>query len=425
MKVEAFFDDIQTQIKVKIQASKKSIKIAVAYFTDKEIFNLLCLKAERGVEVQLIISAEDVNFSKGDVLFDNLLNSNGELFICITDEKGILHNKFCIIDENILITGSYNWSYQAKKNLENIIIVEDHPELCQKFSTEYEKIKSFSVKRLRNNPLRTLKTEVNEFDRVFGGLYASSIIVFCSKSENDLSHFILSFLNNLIIKKEHKIVYLSLRDSEDVISKRMISVRSGLPFGKMKTGNLSEYELKKAYSTLEEISNTNFLLKTPIKFQIEELKGFSRTLLYKENDIRLLVVEDLTRIEHKNTFSRSKNLEDSIIELKRVANELNIPVITTINIMEERKGNSSAESHEVLSLKEYADTVYQVKKPEYYADFSNGTNDYYDLVALKNRHGNTMTIRLNKDFGSATPSTEVVPGFRESPKTIDFDEAPF
>jgi len=42
---QAFFDDIQEQIKYEINKATKSILIAVAWFTDKEIFNLLCNKS--------------------------------------------------------------------------------------------------------------------------------------------------------------------------------------------------------------------------------------------------------------------------------------------------------------------------------------------------------------------------------------------
>lgn len=34
-----------------------------------------------------------------------------------------LHNKFCIIDYSIIINGSYNWTYSAINNEENILIL--------------------------------------------------------------------------------------------------------------------------------------------------------------------------------------------------------------------------------------------------------------------------------------------------------------
>lgn len=38
----------------------------------------------------------------------------------------LMHNKYCIIDGRLLITGSYNWSDNAElSNAENIIVIHD------------------------------------------------------------------------------------------------------------------------------------------------------------------------------------------------------------------------------------------------------------------------------------------------------------
>jgi cardiolipin hydrolase len=51
-----------------------------------------------------------------------------------------MHNKFAIIDDTHLITGSFNWTVQAgKSNQENIIVV-DHPYYIEKYNTEFENL---------------------------------------------------------------------------------------------------------------------------------------------------------------------------------------------------------------------------------------------------------------------------------------------
>ena len=41
----------------------------------------------------------------------------------ITDK--LMHNKFCIIDNDLVITGSYNWTFKARLNDENVIVNND------------------------------------------------------------------------------------------------------------------------------------------------------------------------------------------------------------------------------------------------------------------------------------------------------------
>jgi phosphatidylserine/phosphatidylglycerophosphate/cardiolipin synthase-like enzyme len=53
-----------------------------------------------------------------------------------------MHNKFCVIDYNTVITGSYNWSYKAENNFENIIVNYNDTGLAEQFVNEFIQIKN-------------------------------------------------------------------------------------------------------------------------------------------------------------------------------------------------------------------------------------------------------------------------------------------
>lgn len=54
----------------------------------------------------------------------------------------LMHNKFCIIDNSILIFGSYNWTQKAKSNHESITVIEEDYNLILDFNQEFDKIKN-------------------------------------------------------------------------------------------------------------------------------------------------------------------------------------------------------------------------------------------------------------------------------------------
>ena len=51
-----------------------------------------------------------------------------------------MHNKFAIIDNAFVMTGSFNWTFQAGKNNQENLLVVDHPYYLEKYNTEFEKL---------------------------------------------------------------------------------------------------------------------------------------------------------------------------------------------------------------------------------------------------------------------------------------------
>jgi len=51
-----------------------------------------------------------------------------------------MHNKFAIIDNRILLTGSYNWTFSAHhRNDENLMVIDD-PEIIEIFQNQFVKL---------------------------------------------------------------------------------------------------------------------------------------------------------------------------------------------------------------------------------------------------------------------------------------------
>lgn len=56
-----------------------------------------------------------------------------------------MHNKFVLVDETFLLTGSFNWTLQAGKNNQENLLVVDNPYYIEKYNVEFENLwKQFS-----------------------------------------------------------------------------------------------------------------------------------------------------------------------------------------------------------------------------------------------------------------------------------------
>jgi PLD-like domain len=145
-KIQSHFDrKIQDQVREVLNAAKYSIRVAMYNFNDNSLFDTICYKAEQGIEVEILLDSESKSERKTNEyllkeLSERLLNAGGSIFIYdnTSGRQSIMHNKFCIVDDRIFLTGSYNWTNNAAKySNENIVIVED-------FLATYEYTKKFN-----------------------------------------------------------------------------------------------------------------------------------------------------------------------------------------------------------------------------------------------------------------------------------------
>lgn len=121
---EAYFDNIQAIIIGHLSNAKRSVKIAMAWFTNPVIFNTLLKICKRGIEVDLLINNDLINNRPNGLPFNKLIQAGTNLYIA--EPPTLIHNKFCIIDDQIVIDGSYNWTILAEKNNdENIVVIEN------------------------------------------------------------------------------------------------------------------------------------------------------------------------------------------------------------------------------------------------------------------------------------------------------------
>lgn len=135
METQAFFENIQAQIQTRLLAAETEIDLAVAWFTDRLLFDLVCQKAKSGVNVRLLLFDDDINQY---LSFQDLAACGGKVFRI--SEK-LMHNKFCVIDREVVISGSYNWTNKAHNdNYENITITTGDPLFALQFVQEFNRI---------------------------------------------------------------------------------------------------------------------------------------------------------------------------------------------------------------------------------------------------------------------------------------------
>jgi hypothetical protein len=142
--IQSYFKNIRAEILEKLLNASSSIIVAVYWFTNNQLFEILLKKLKEGVSVELIIHNDFINNRESGLPFQRFIDNGGKFYF--SDGNNPMHNKFCIIDQSVLINGSYNWTYFAEeKNRENILVIEDENEVVNSFYNEFQRLTELTI----------------------------------------------------------------------------------------------------------------------------------------------------------------------------------------------------------------------------------------------------------------------------------------
>jgi phosphatidylserine/phosphatidylglycerophosphate/cardiolipin synthase-like enzyme len=148
MRINTYFTKDKKVKKIIIDHLDKAnthVCVAVAWFTDIPLFNKLLELQKRSVHVEVIITNHEFNQSCANNF--SQINENGGFFAEVGNDESLMHMKFCVIDYNVVISGSANWSNKAfTTNNEEVTIVENHPQRANDFIDEFNRLKELSGK---------------------------------------------------------------------------------------------------------------------------------------------------------------------------------------------------------------------------------------------------------------------------------------
>ena len=108
-------------------------------FTTDELGDAVRARAQDGVAVAGVMDADQVKSNVGTE-FDPFKQAG--LDVLRDGNEGLMHHKVMIIDESIVIFGSYNFTNSAEtKNDENLIVVYNK-DIAAQFMAEFQRVRA-------------------------------------------------------------------------------------------------------------------------------------------------------------------------------------------------------------------------------------------------------------------------------------------
>lgn len=146
---DVIFDDFYSYIVNALLGAKYEVKIAVAWINFQIYKGIFEKILSRNIKLEIIINDDIIN-AKNDFII-NHLRTLGAIIIKIKmpTSKQYMHEKFCVIDSEKVLCGSYNWSKNANKNFENLIITGKKV-VVEKFLYEFHTIRNLKMLYINN-----------------------------------------------------------------------------------------------------------------------------------------------------------------------------------------------------------------------------------------------------------------------------------
>jgi phosphatidylserine/phosphatidylglycerophosphate/cardiolipin synthase-like enzyme len=120
-----------------ISRAQESVYFLAYSFTSDELSQALIEKAMAGVRVQGVFDKDQYRSNSGTE-YDNLRNAGIEAYLDANPQ--LMHHKVIIIDQQVVITGSYNFSNNAEYNNDENTLIIHNSDVAAQYLAEFQQI---------------------------------------------------------------------------------------------------------------------------------------------------------------------------------------------------------------------------------------------------------------------------------------------
>ena len=105
-------------------------------FTDDDIAKAMIDRHRAGVRVRGVMESRNVQGTGSD--FEALVKAKVD--VLADGNPYMMHHKVIVIDEAIVVTGSYNFSKSAAENNDENVIIIHNPAVAAQYVAEFERV---------------------------------------------------------------------------------------------------------------------------------------------------------------------------------------------------------------------------------------------------------------------------------------------
>lgn len=246
------------------------------------------------------------------------------------------------------------------------------------------------------NEITGIPTGFTDIDYEIKGLNNGDLIVIGARPTMGKTSFALNIATNVALKENIPVAIFSLEVSKEQCINRILSSQAMVNNKKLNDEKLDDEEWQRLLEAQKQLAEAEIYIDDTVGISIEQIREKCRELKQEKN-IGLVVIDYLQLIKsYKNYTSREEEISAVSFSLKKLAQELNIPVIVLSPLAKttEERFYLADDPRPILadlscsgSLVKDADVVMLLYRDDYY-NADSEKKDIGEVIIAKNKYGN-------------------------------------
>jgi len=251
-----------------------------------------------------------------------------------------------------------------------------------------------------------LSSGYRALDLMTAGFHEDELIILAARPGVGKTAFALNIAQNIGTSTNENVAIFSLEMGATQLVNRMLCAEGTINANNLRTGQLTEEEFEKLFVAMGSLSKANIFIDDTPGIRVSEIRAKSRRLMQERDGLGLIIIDYLQLIESSGRESRQQEVSEISRQLKKLAMELNVPVIAISQLsrsVEQRQDKRPilSDLRESGSLEQDADIVSFLYREDYYHsdededDLEEEEEDnVVEVLIEKNRSGARGTVKL-------------------------------
>ena len=239
-----------------------------------------------------------------------------------------------------------------------------------------------------------------DLDYKTSGMHPSDLVLIAARPSMGKTAFVLNIAQYMAFRKDVTVAIFSLEMSKEQLVNRLFSLESQVDAQSLRTGNMKDSDWEKLIEGAGVIGQSKLIIDDTPGISISELRSKCRK--YKlEHGLDIIIIDYLqlmTGSVGKSSESRQQEVSDISRQLKGLARELNVPVVSLSQLS--RAVESRPDKRPMLSdlresgaIEQDADVVMFIYRDDYYHKDTE-KKDIAEIIIAKQRNGPIGTVEL-------------------------------